>query len=176
MRLLLPLLSAPYGLAQAQSTFSMQYQTNDTGANTLMCLSGTDTYGCNTGVMNGNGSNDIYNMTLLNADPGASWPPGRGGSTSATLSLPAGSQVLFAGLYWGAYAAGSAAGVGAYQSITGSLLGDLADKVNHHERDFRHYAVDVTNLPIRLEGVWLAAGYNLGGGPTLRLDLLGGSR
>ena len=41
--------------------------------------------------------NNDYNMTYINIDPA----PGIINSSSADVTLPAGSTVLFAGLYWG---------------------------------------------------------------------------
>ncbi|MDM7325079.1 MAG: DUF3344 domain-containing protein [Thermus sp.] len=61
------------------------------------------------------------------------WPSGRGGSSSATLNLPSGSEVLFAGLYWGARANPNTTGrnqiyikppgSSTYQALNGILLG-----------------------------------------------------
>ena len=132
------------GLAFAQQVitpFSIRYSTNDRGAitliaNTLMCapVQGSSSL-CDTSVMNNpSENNNFHPMIFINADTSApTWSSGRGGSSSADLSLPPGSQILFAGLYWGAQAGNGASGHNqifikppgstSYQPITGILLG-----------------------------------------------------
>ncbi len=165
-RFLWVLLLAGPVLGQVVTPFQIRYQTNDRGAitliaNTLMCAQGTGAYGCNTTVMNGTANNNNYTMRFINADPSApAWGSGRGGSSSATLSLPAGSQVLFAGLYWGATLAGSGStpslpdddaadstiyirppGSSTYQPVSGTLLG----RPSHPQRPYAAFA-DVTSI------------------------------
>src|SRR5262245_50218272 len=86
--------------------FKPRFQANDTGdiaiiGNTLMTL--PDTYPNAAAVRAGIGTgsslnNNNYNMGFVDVDNN----PGTFNSSSATLSLPAGATVLFAGLYWGA--------------------------------------------------------------------------
>jgi uncharacterized repeat protein (TIGR01451 family) len=132
-----------FAQAQVVTPFQIRYQTNDRGdirliGNTLMCArQGSSGNTCDIAAMNNpNANNNDYNMIFVNADPAApTWDPGRGGSSAATLSLPPGAQVLFAGLYWGARADASASGRNiislkppgstAYQTVTGTLLGTI---------------------------------------------------
>lgn len=96
------------GLAQAQvvRSFTSRYSTNTQGdilliGNTLMTCSTTGTNGgqC-VSTRNGAGSlnNNSFTMIYLDADS----DPSTFNSSSATLNLPAGATVLWAGLYWGA--------------------------------------------------------------------------
>jgi len=106
-RLLFFLLVLALGLAQAQviRNFTSRYSTNTTGdiviiGNTLMtCPTSTD---C-TNARNGSGSilnNNSFAMVYVDADS----DPTTFNSSSATLNLPTGASVLWAGLYWGAEA------------------------------------------------------------------------
>lgn len=90
--------------AQVITPFSVRYSTNDTGdiaiiGNTLMtCQSSAS--GCVAG-QGGTGSvinNNNFTMINVDVDTDAT----TFNSSRATLNLPAGSTVLFAGLYWGA--------------------------------------------------------------------------
>ncbi|RTH96271.1 hypothetical protein CSW29_13325, partial [Thermus scotoductus] len=155
--LLLPLLGL--SLAQVITPFSIRYQTNDRGAitligNTLMCAGMGST--CNTNTMNNPNANNNQSMIFVNADPSnPTWPSGRGGSSMAILNLPAGSEVLFAGLYWGARAGENAAGrnqifvkppgSGSYQSISGTLLGTITTQGTNTSRPYTAFA-DLTSL------------------------------
>ncbi|MGQ9735235.1 MAG: DUF7933 domain-containing protein [Thermaceae bacterium] len=168
MKHLFLLLSLLTGLAQAQvvTEFKIRYKTNDNGAitligNTLMCAQGTGSYGCDTATMNDPRADNYRRMVFVNADPAnPSWPSGRGGSSSAILDLPYGSQVLFAGLYWGARAGENAAdrnqvyikppGSSTYQSITGSLLGTITNQGTSTSRPYAAFA-DLTEL-VRASG------------------------
>ncbi len=90
-------------------SFGIRYQTDDNGAidmfgSTLMtCPDGSTSGGvtCTT-ARNPTGTNsainDNYLMVLLDADA----DPSTTNSSMSTVSLPSGSTVLFAGLYWGA--------------------------------------------------------------------------
>lgn len=105
----LSLLLGHLAAAQVVTPFDIRYQTNERGAitliaNTLTCVRAGAT--CDTSIMNDPNKSDNNRVTIfVNADPMApTWPSGRGGSSSATLNLPSGSEVLFAGLYWGARA------------------------------------------------------------------------
>lgn len=168
--LLLPFLSLALG--QLVAPFSIRYQTNDRGAitliaNTLMCYPNATNTACDSAVMNNPAANNTIlisenlldttrSMRFVNADTRApAWPTGRGGSSSATLSLPAGSQILFAGLYWGARAGENAAGrnqifvkppgSGSYQSISGTLLGTITTQGTNTSRPYTAFA-DLTSL------------------------------
>lgn len=149
------------GLAQAQvvTPFSIRYQNTTNGnitlvGNTLMCARTGRT--CNTAQMNNANANNAQRMIFINADPAnPTWPSGRGGSSSATLSLPTGAQVLWAGLYWGARANPSTAGrdqiylkppgSSTYQLLSGNLIGTIADQGTPTTRPYTAFA-DVTSL------------------------------
>lgn len=112
-RTLLFALIALLGLAQAQvvRNFTSRFSTNTQGdillvGNTLMTCSTTGTNGSNcTNARNGGGSNNnSFTMVYVDQDS----DPATFNSSSATLSLPAGATVLWAGLYWGAEAPTSA--------------------------------------------------------------------
>ncbi|WP_354700988.1 hypothetical protein DSM112329_01283 [Paraconexibacter sp. AEG42_29] len=107
--------------ASADQNFSKRFQTNDTGdilaiANTLMtCPPGSSSNGngasvpCATAQQVGptSAANDAYNnnfnMAFVDTDGD---PATTLNSSTAQLSLPAGAQVLFAGLYWAGDASG----------------------------------------------------------------------
>ena len=119
--------------------FTVRYTTNDTGdiifaANTLMTAPASDPAAAN--AQNGVGSkvaNNDFVMTYVDVDA----DPTTFNSSRSDLLMPAGSQVLFAGLYWGARTNGTALNAstalrtsvkfmtpgGAYQDLTGSLVG-----------------------------------------------------
>ena len=119
--------------------FTVRYQTNDTGditfaANTLMTAPASDPAAIN--AQNGIGSkvaNNDFLMTYVDADS----DPTTFNSSRSNLVMPAGSQVLFAGLYWGARTSGTTLNAatalrptvkfmtpgGAYQTLTGSVIG-----------------------------------------------------
>lgn len=144
-------------LASADRAFSVRYTTNDAGnitmaANTLMTCP-TAASGC-TAAQGGPSSNTASNnalnnnnwdMTYVDTDADAS----TFNSSSSTLALPAGSTVLFAGLYWGGdWSTGSAGapnasarntvkfrapGAGAYSSVTASVLDDSTLNVGRYQ-------------------------------------------
>jgi len=99
------------GLAQAQ--LSQRFTANDNGNvaqignGLLTCTGGT----CATNRSNGTGSDQDYTMTAINTDPVGGGAPAN--SSTADLSLPPGSTVLWAGLYWsGRTATASGDGLG----------------------------------------------------------------
>jgi len=127
-------------LALAITTpFTVRYTTNDTGditfaANTLMTAPASDPAAVD--AQNGVGSkvaNNDFQMTYVDVDS----DPTTFNSSRSDLVMPAGSQVLFAGLYWGARTSGTTVNAstalrntvkfmtpgGAYQNLTGSLVG-----------------------------------------------------
>ena len=94
----------PVTQAAVLTPFSVRYTTNDTGdiafaANTLMTAPASDPDAVN--AQNGVGtklSNNDFQMTYVDADS----DPATFNSSFSRLNMPSGSQVLFAGLYWGA--------------------------------------------------------------------------
>ena len=120
--------------------FTVRYQTNDTGditfaANTLMTAPASDPAAIN--AQNGIGSkvaNNDFIMTYVDVDSDST----TFNSSRSNLVMPAGSQVLFAGLYWGARTSGTTLNAAtalrptvkfmtpgglAYQTLTGSVIG-----------------------------------------------------
>ncbi len=114
--------------------FTPRFTTNATGdiaivANTLMTAPASDPDAIN--GQNGVGSkinNNDFNMAFVDVDHDSTTFD----SSSAVLSLPAGSVVLFAGLYWGgrnpnvsleAQVKFATPTSGGYTSLTGSVLG-----------------------------------------------------
>lgn len=154
--LLLVLMAAQ---AQVVTPFSARYQGNEQGnvlliGNTLMCAGSGSS--CNTSQMNSTSANNAQSMIFINADSAApAWPSGKNGSSAATLQVPSGAQVLFAGLYWGARAnPGDATrntisvklpGSNSYQSVTGSVLGTITNRGTNTTRPYSAFA-DLTSL------------------------------
>ena len=101
--LLLTVLS-PWTEAAVTTPFSVRFTANDTGnitfaANTLMTASASDPAAQN--AQNGVGTklnNNDFIMTYVDIDT----DPSTFNSSLSRLNTPAGAQVLFAGLYWGA--------------------------------------------------------------------------
>ena len=140
---LLALAVAP-ATAAADRAFAPRFQANDTGAivgigNTLMTCPASAN-GCNaarshgpTTTANSQLNNDNWDMRHVDVDDVA----GTFSSSQATLALPSGAQVLWAGLYWGGDSSGApnaaardtvklrAPGASSYGTITGSV--DSAD-------------------------------------------------
>jgi uncharacterized repeat protein (TIGR01451 family)/fimbrial isopeptide formation D2 family protein len=130
-------------LALAVTTpFTVRYTTNDTGditfaANTLMTAGPPATPQQIADVQNGVGTklnNNDFTMTYVDIDA----DPSTFNSSASNLVMPAGSEVLFAGLYWGARTNNSfptgltsqrntvkfmAPGDGAYRNLTGTTIG-----------------------------------------------------
>ncbi|HMU27219.1 MAG TPA: isopeptide-forming domain-containing fimbrial protein [Solirubrobacterales bacterium] len=149
--------------AQADRSFSVRYTTNDTGsikgiANTNMtCPSSAS--GCSTAQTQDPTSsansyyNNNYDMTYVDVDSDSS----TFNSSTANQSLPSGSTILFAGLYWGGdYSTGSASapnssdrnkvklklpGSSTYTTITASTLDDSTLNVGRYQA-----FADVTSL------------------------------
>jgi uncharacterized repeat protein (TIGR01451 family) len=115
--------------------FTPRFTMNATGdiaivANTLMTAPSSDPAAAN--AQNGVGSkvnNNDFNMVFVNVDS----DPSTFNSSSSSLSLPAGSTVLFAGLYWGGRNPSQASleddvkfatpSSGGYVAISGSVIG-----------------------------------------------------
>lgn len=173
-------------LAQVVTPFQARYgPVNERGdvimlGNTLMCMSLPSSVACdnswmndstknNTALVNNNQLDPTRNMVFANYDSSApTWGSGRGGSTSATLSLPSGAQVLWAGLYWGARANPNASGrttiyvkppgAASYQAVTGQLLGTITNQGTNTARPYAAFA-DLTSLvQARGSGVYWVGG------------------
>lgn len=145
--------------AQVVTPFSQRHQVNDRGnilliGNTLMCASSDSS--CDTSQMNSTNAHNAQSMIFINADRAApAWPAGKNGSSAATLQLPSGAQVLFAGLYWGARANPNDAtrntifvkppGSNSYRSVTGSLLGTITTQGTSTAHPYSAFA-DLTSL------------------------------
>jgi len=135
--------------------FTIRYQTNDTGditfaANTLMTAPPSDPAAVD--AQNGVGSkvaNNDFLMTYVDVDT----DPTTFNSSRSDLVMPAGSQVLFAGLYWGARTNGTTVnasttlrdtvkfmtpGGAVYQELTGS-------PTSRNSNDYQSFK-DVTSL------------------------------
>src|SRR4051794_14820317 len=137
--------------ASADRTFAQRYSRTITGdtvivGNTLMtCTSSTTCGAAQSGSDFVARRNNDYFMGAVDVDGlfGAS------NSSRATLSLPSGSTVLFAGLYWGARSTSldrsrilfDTPATGAYQTLTASVL-DSRSIFNSEYQGFR----DVTGL------------------------------
>ncbi|WP_038056888.1 DUF3344 domain-containing protein [Thermus amyloliquefaciens] len=176
-------LLAPLSLALGQVVTPFQPRfgpVNERGdilliGNTLMCMSAWPFTSCDTNWMGNPNSNNTAisggqfdpnrRMIFVNADPAnPTWPSGRGGSSSATLTLPSDAEVLWAGLYWGARArendAGrntiylKAPGSSLYQTITGTVLGTITTNFVSGNNTYRPYVAfaDVTSI-VRTSGV-----------------------
>ncbi|WP_435017501.1 hypothetical protein TA3x_005116 [Tundrisphaera sp. TA3] len=119
--------------------FTPRFQVNDTGniaivANTLMTLPNSVPNADQIRAGIGRGTeldNNNYDMVYVDIDNTLT----TFNSSSATLGLPSGASVLFAGLYWGANSTSPnrgnvllrAPGADGYQPITGSLIGVVVD-------------------------------------------------
>lgn len=146
--------------AAVLTPFSVRYSTNDTGdiafaANTLMTAPASDPDAVN--AQNGVGtklSNNDFQMTYVDADS----DPATFNSSFSRLNMPSGSQVLFAGLYWGARTNTSfptgltknralvkfkAPGDANYRDLTGAVIGTGGS-------DYQSF-VDVTQF-VRVSG------------------------
>lgn len=187
--LFLPLLVLVPALAQVVTSFQPRYgPVNDRGnilliGNTLMCAGTRGT--CNDNQMNNPSANNAQDMIFADYDPSApTWPSGRGGSSSATLTLPSGAQVLWAGLYWGARANPwdsersliglKPPGATSYQTISGTLLGTIASQGLATTRPYVAFA-DVTSIvQARGSGTYWVGGILAATGPTDGLGFYAG--
>jgi uncharacterized repeat protein (TIGR01451 family) len=113
--------------------FTSRFQTKDKGdivfvSNTIMTCptSNTNCTSARAGTAGTSNQNNAFNMVYVDVDSDAS----TFNSSSANLNLPAGSTVLWAGLYWGGDAASNTARdrvrlatptSGGYTNITGSI-------------------------------------------------------
>ncbi len=116
--------------AQVVRAFTPRFSTNQKGditliANTLMSCNGTGNCANGRNGTGGSVNDNDFNMVYVDADADAT----TFSSSSATLALPAGTSVLFAGLYWAGDTNNAARNtclfrtpVAAYASITASRL------------------------------------------------------
>ena len=171
--------------AQADRAFAVRYSTNDTGsikgiANTNMtCPSSAS--GCSTaqGQSPTSSSNNYYNnnydMTYVDVDSDSA----TFNSSTANQSLPAGSTILFAGLYWGGdWSTGSSAapsssdrnkvklklpGSSSYTNITASTLDDSTLNVGRYQA-FADVTGLIQALPNAGNGTYAVANIQAGKG------------
>ena len=128
--LLLPLL-ATRSEAQVVRSFAIRYSRNDNGD---ILILGNTSLTCQTAVANclsaqagGNFNNNSFSMVDIDIDGVA----GTFNSSSATLTLPAGSQVLFAGLSWGGASVAAARNQVQFQTpVSGGYLTLTATQVD----------------------------------------------
>jgi uncharacterized repeat protein (TIGR01451 family) len=118
--------------AQVARTFTPRFNVQTAGdvtliGNTVMSCSATDSKCANAqaGGGTGNVDNEDFTMQYVDVDGDAT----TFSSSTATLSLPSGATVLFAGLYWGGYSALAARNTvklavpgGAYATVTAQQL------------------------------------------------------
>ena len=118
--------------AQVARTFTPRFNVQTAGdvtliGNTVMTCSASDSKCANAqaGGGTGNVDNEDFTMQYVDVDSDAS----TFSSSTATLSLPSGATVLFAGLYWGGYSALAARNTvklavpgGAYATVTAQQL------------------------------------------------------
>ncbi len=105
----LSLLFASQASAQVARTITPRFNVQTPGdvtliGNTLMSCTGGGQCAGAQGGGNGNVNNQNFTMQYVDVDG----DPSTFSSSSATLSLPAGSSVLWAGLYWGGYTTAAA--------------------------------------------------------------------
>ncbi len=142
----LMMLAAHASMAQVVTPFGARYTTNVAGESTYIGNSlqtcPTSASGCaaarlGTATPIGNNNNNNFSMVHIDVDSDAT----TFNSSRAALALPAGANVLFAGLYWGADLSAGSGGVAAvnatqansvlfqvpgggnYQTISGSRIG-----------------------------------------------------
>src|SRR5262245_13557309 len=141
--------------------FTPRFSTNDTGefaiiANTLMTASWTGAVA----AQNGTGTSlNNNNFTMVNVDVDSDATTTN--SSRATLDLPDGATVLWAGLYWGARSTAAARNtvrfdtpaVGGYQTITGTLTSGAT----RTEADYQGFANVTALVQIAGEGTYQIA-------------------
>ncbi|MDO5495512.1 MAG: hypothetical protein Q4G64_07360, partial [bacterium] len=139
-------------------SFSSYFSTQTNGAITITgntLLTCPSSSGCTTALSSPTAAqgNNQFQMVLLDADS----DPSTRSSSGATVNIPAGAQVLYAGLFWGAATAAGGGGQSAvappdvlklrvpgaatYQSITASRI----DRLASGNRDYSAYA-DITSI------------------------------
>lgn len=193
-------------LALAVTTpFTVRYTTNDTGditfaANTLMTAGPPATPQQIADVQNGVGpkqNNNDFTMTYVDIDA----DPSTFNSSASALVMPAGSEVLFAGLYWGARTNNTfptgltaqrdsvkfkAPGDTAYRDLTGTTIGtsdssyqsfaDVTDIVRAGEAG-TYYTANVQSIKDAKDyyaGWSLVVAYRAPGAPARNLTIFDG--
>src|SRR5262245_44476308 len=121
--------------AQVARTFTPRFNTQTTGdvtliGNTLMTCSGGVQCAGAQGGGNGNVNNQNFTMQYVDVDA----DPSTFSSSTATLSLPPGARVLWAGLYWGGSSAAASRNTarlavpgGGYVTLTAQQLDAIGD-------------------------------------------------
>jgi uncharacterized repeat protein (TIGR01451 family) len=122
---------APVAHAQIARSFTPRFNVQTAGdvtliGNTLMtCSGGSQCVSAQGGGNGGNVNNQNFTMQYVDIDS----DPTTFSSSRATLSVPSGATVLFAGLYWGGYSASSARNTaklavpgGSYVTLTAQQL------------------------------------------------------
>lgn len=158
------LVAAGAGTAEAQvvRAFAPRYAANANGdvtliGNTIMSCNGGG--GCTNG-RNGTGGridNNDFTMVYVNADS----DPTTFSSSSATLGLPAGATVLWAGLYWGGESANAARNTVRFATPVSGYTTVTAARLDAFSADYQGFA-DVTNQ-VRAAGsgtYWVANVYS----------------
>ncbi|MBB6097820.1 putative repeat protein (TIGR01451 family) [Deinobacterium chartae] len=154
LSLLLVLCFAVWTVSEAQQVrpFAARYNTNDRGgifATGNVSLTCADSTACRTSRDNPSGANSKNNndftMVYVDVDSDSStW-----NSSSATLSLPTGTTVLWAGLYWGARDASNSSGsrtsVRMATPTSGYVTVNAQGTDTYGSTDYQSFA-DVTNL------------------------------
>lgn len=149
--------------------------------NTLLTCRSTPSYAASCADAqnaSGNGLNDKFNMIYVDIDQ----EPATFNASRATLDIPAGARVAFAGLYWGANLTGGIGGQPApapndrttawlripgavgYVPVTGALVG--SDETTGQSRSYGVFA-DVTSLARERGEYWVA---NVQSGTGVRDD------
>jgi uncharacterized repeat protein (TIGR01451 family) len=160
-------LAALPAVAHAERAFTPRFQANDTGSivgvgNTLMtCKTSADDCSDSrehgpTTSSNSKLNNDNWDMTYVDVDS----DDATFNSSRATLNLPSGAQVLFAGLYWGGDSSGrgddappdddaldkvklKVPGASAYTNITGTVLDTASASPTEYFQAFKDVTAQV---------------------------------
>src|SRR4051794_12981914 len=163
--------------ASAERPFAQRFGTNDVGdiavvANTLMtcpsaCAAEHETSIPTSGTVNADNNNN-YNMVRVDVDG----DPATFDSSTATLTMPAGARVLFAGLYWSADTAAGTGGAAALDASArntmklkapgGATTPITADVLDDQGTTYQGFA-DVTTL-VRNAGPGLYTGADVQAG------------
>lgn len=140
--------TASIGVAEAQviRTFAPRFTSNQKGditiiGNTLMSCSASGQCTNGRNGTGGNINNNDFTMFYIDADADATTIS----SSSATLSLPAGTTVLFAGLYWGGDSSNPQRNTCRFRTPTAGYQTITANQLDVATSDYSAYA-NVTAL------------------------------
>ena len=144
--------------AQVVRAFGTRYSSNQKGditliANTIMSCSGN---GACTNGRNGSGGsvdNNDFTMVYVDADADASTIS----SSSATLALPVGTTVVFAGLYWGGDNATAARNTCKFATPAAGYASITASQLDVSGTDYSAFADVTTRVQAGGNGVYWAA-------------------